>query len=62
MALGGLSWLTFFSPVLAARLYPYNLAPGIFGEGVLTLWLLAMGLNQRQWEEQARYHTAAIRE
>ena len=60
MALGGLSWLTFFSPVLAAKLYPYNLAPGIFGEGVLTLWLLAMGLNEKRWEEQASHNTQGI--
>lgn len=53
MAIGGLSWLTFFSPSLTTQLYPYNLAPGIFGEGVLTLWLLAMGLNEQKWIEQA---------
>ena len=53
MALGGLSWLTFFSPALAAQVNPYNLAPGIFGEGVLTLWLLAVGLNEQKWKEQA---------
>jgi hypothetical protein len=53
MAFGGLSWLTFFSPTLAGQLYPYNLAPGIFGEGVLTLWLLVVGLNEQRWKEQA---------
>jgi uncharacterized protein DUF4386 len=53
MAIGGLSWLTFFSPSLTSQLNPYNLAPGIFGEGVLTLWLLVMGLNEQRWLEQA---------
>jgi hypothetical protein len=53
MAIGGLSWLTFFSPSLTSQLNPYNLAPGIFGEGVLTLWLLVVGLNEQRWEEQA---------
>jgi len=53
MAIGGLSWLTFFSPSLAGQLFPYNMAPGIIGEGVLTLWLLAMGLNEQRWNEQA---------
>jgi len=53
MAFGGLSWLTFFSPTVASQLYPYNLAPGIFGEGVLTLWLLVIGLNEQRWKEQA---------
>ena len=53
MAIGGLSWLTFFSPALTSQLNPYNLAPGIFGEGVLTLWLLVVGLNEQRWKEQA---------
>lgn len=53
MAIGGLSWLTFFSPSLAGQLFPYNMAPGIIGEGVLTLWLLALGLNEQRWNEQA---------
>lgn len=53
MALGGLSWLTFASPALSARLAPYNLAPGMLGEGALTLWLLVAGLNEQRWMEQA---------
>ena len=54
LALGGLSWLTFFSPTLVNRLNPYNLAPGILAEGALTLWLLAIGLNEQRWNEQAK--------
>jgi len=53
MAIGGLGWLTFVSPPLAEHLSPYNMAPGIFGEGVLTLWLLVRGVNSRRWKEQA---------
>ena len=53
MAFGGLGWLTFLSPELAKDLSPYNLIPGMFGEGVLTLWLLVMGLNLQKWQEQA---------
>jgi hypothetical protein len=34
-----LGWLTFLSPPLANSMSPYNLAPGILGEGALTLWL-----------------------
>jgi hypothetical protein len=30
------------------------MAPGIIGEGALTLWLLAIGLNEQRWIEQAR--------
>ncbi|MGE0813602.1 MAG: DUF4386 family protein [Vicinamibacterales bacterium] len=43
MLLGGLSWLTFGSPPLARALAPYNFAPGILGEGLLTIWLLRGG-------------------
>lgn len=53
MAFGGLGWLTFVSPDLADYLSPYNLAPGILGEGALTLWLLVFGLNAQRWKEQA---------
>jgi len=54
MAIGGLGWLTFLSPPLAEYLWPYIAAPGILGEGSLTLWLLVMGVNVQRWEEQAK--------
>ena len=54
MAFASVGWLTFLSPSLAKDLYPFNFAPGIIGEGALTLWLLAMGVNVPRWEEQAR--------
>jgi len=53
MGIGGLGWLTFASPDLANYLSPYNLAPGILGEGALTIWLLTKGLNAERWKEQA---------
>lgn len=53
MAIGGLGWLTFASSTLADSLTPYNLAPGILGEGALTVWLLAKGVNAQRWLEQA---------
>jgi Domain of unknown function (DUF4386) len=53
MALAGLGWLTFLSPPLAGRLSPYIFAPGIFGEGTLTVWLLVIGVNVQRWKEQA---------
>lgn len=54
MAFGGLGWLTFMSSLLVRYLAPYNLAPGIFAEGVLTVWLLVFGVNTERWNEQAR--------
>ena len=53
MAFASLGWLTFLSPPLAKSLYPYNLAPGIIGEGSLTLWLLVVGVNVPRWQERA---------
>jgi hypothetical protein len=54
MAFGGVGWLTFISPALSDYLAPYNMAPGILGEATLTVWLLAVGVNIRRWNEQAR--------
>jgi hypothetical protein len=53
MALAGLGWLTFLSPPLANHLSPYIFAPGILGEGSLTLWLLVIGVNPQRRKEQA---------
>ena len=54
MAIGGLGWLTFLSPSLAKVLAPYNMLPGIIGEGVLTMWLLVFGVNVQRWIERSR--------
>jgi hypothetical protein len=54
MAFGGLSWLTFLSRPLAHYLSPYNFVPGLLGEGALTVWLLAVGVNVPRWEARAK--------
>jgi hypothetical protein len=54
MAIGGLGWLTFIWPPLARSLSPYNMAPGILGETVLALWLVAVGVNVPRWKEKAQ--------
>ena len=59
MMFGGLGWLTFLSPTLAHSLSPYNMAPGVIGEGALTLWLLIRGVNVQRWNEQAGEPIAA---
>ena len=61
MAFAGLGWLTFLSPPLANHLSPYIFAPGILGEGSLTLWLLVIGVNEQRWKEQASAAGASIR-
>jgi len=53
MVFAGLGYLTFLSPALVHRLFPYNLAPGAIGQAVLTLWLLIAGVNEHRWKEQA---------
>jgi hypothetical protein len=49
----GVNWLTFLSPQLAKQMYPYNLIPGLIGEGALTVWPLVVGVNATRWREQA---------
>jgi len=53
MVFAGVGWLTFLSPPLASRLFPYNMVPGPLGEVSLTLWLLVFGVNVQRWKEQA---------
>ena len=50
MALG---WLTFLSPPLGAKYVDPFILVAAIGEGLLTLWLLVMGVNAEAWKEQA---------
>jgi hypothetical protein len=53
MAFAGLCWTTNLWPPLASRLYPRITAPGLLGEGLPMLRLLAMAVDVRRWYEQA---------
>lgn len=53
MIFAGLAWLTFLSPALARQLSPFSFLPGLIGEGALTVWLLAAGVNEASWRKQA---------
>src|SRR3989454_12735398 len=53
MAFAGLGWLTFLWPPLAHTLRPYNLVPGMIGEGLVIVWLLVKGVDAPRWEQQA---------
>lgn len=53
MGIGGLGWLTFLWTPLASYLSTFIFAPGILGEGALTLWLLVVGVNEQRWKERA---------
>ena len=48
----GLGWLTYVHPPLAKRLGALAMAPGMIGEGVLTLWLLVAGVEPERWRAQ----------
>jgi hypothetical protein len=60
MVLAGIGWLTFLWPPLAVALQPYNILPGMLGEGALTLWLLVKGVNAERWWEQAGAHSSTV--
>jgi hypothetical protein len=53
MALAGLGWLIFLSP-LANYLSTYLKAIGFCAELSLCLWLVVKGVNAQRWREQAR--------
>lgn len=54
MVIAGFGWLTFASPPLAASLAPYNMIPGMIGEGATLLWLLLKGVDVPRWEASLR--------
>lgn len=62
MGFAGLGWLTFLSPPLAHDLYPYNMVPGLIGEGALTCWLLVKGVNVRRSQGERGRSAIAARE
>jgi hypothetical protein len=53
LIVAGLGWLTFVHPPLAKRLGAFAMAPGMVGEGALTLWLLARGVDPERWRAQS---------
>lgn len=53
MAMAGMVWLLYLNNSLAAAIAPWNTAVGLLGEALPMLWLLAMGVNERRWMEQA---------
>lgn len=53
LIVAGLGWLTYIHPPLAKRLGALAMAPGMVGEGVLTFWLLAVGVDPERWRAQS---------
>jgi hypothetical protein len=51
--LGGVGWLAFLSPPLGNRLFPYIALVALVGSLATILWLIAFGVNEQRWREQA---------
>jgi len=54
MLLAGLGWLLFLIPTVAKHFGIGIEVLGVAAEGLLMLWLLAMGVNVQKWQKQAR--------
>jgi hypothetical protein len=52
MMLSGLSWLTFLSPLFAAK-YFYWILPFAVGEALFALWLLVKAVDAERWKARA---------
>ncbi len=57
MVLAGLGWLAYLIPQVAKHMAIGIEALGVAAEGLLMLWLLAMGVNVQKWQKQARQST-----
>lgn len=55
------SFVSFVSPEAGTRLFPIMFRPGFIGELLLCLWLLAKGVNLRNWEEYSSHAVAKER-
>jgi hypothetical protein len=53
LIVAGLGWLTYIHPPLVKRLGALAMAPGMVGEGALTFWLLAAGVDSERWRAQS---------
>ena len=51
--IAGFGWLTFLSPPLGLRLFPFVAPVGLLGALVLIGWLLVVGVNEQRWRERA---------
>jgi hypothetical protein len=53
IALAGFGYLTILWPPLETHLSSFIALVGLLGEGLLTVWLLLVGVDDRRWREQA---------
>jgi hypothetical protein len=58
LAIGGVCYLSysfasFLAPAFTKNLFPFVLLPGFLAELLLSLWLLAKGVNAQRWTDRA---------
>ncbi|MHB8837527.1 MAG: hypothetical protein ACYC7F_01085 [Gemmatimonadaceae bacterium] len=58
--LGGLGWLLYLYEPLAHRLQMVIVGTGVIGALVSVTWLLAYGVNEERWREQAEASRASV--
>jgi hypothetical protein len=62
MVMAGLGWLLFLIPAVAKHFGTGIEVLGVAAEGLLMLWLVAMGVNVQKWQKQARAQAKAQRD
>ena len=55
--LASFGWLTFLSPPIGLRVFPYIAVFALLASVVQILWLLIYGVDEQRWKEQARTAT-----
>ena len=58
--LGGIGWLSFLSPELGLRLFPFVAVIGLIGSLATIAWLLVVGVDEGRWREQAAVAAGSI--
>ncbi len=58
--LAGLGLLSFLSPTLGNRMFPYVAAVSLLGAVAQILWLLVFGVNEPRWKDQASAAAGSI--
>jgi hypothetical protein len=53
MVVCGCGWLAFLVPAVAQRTHGHLSQFSLVAEGIVAVWLLVKGVDERRWQEQA---------